>query len=299
MGSLSYLHPEKRGITHEIHYLASLGVQLLDSGDIGITIQDTTTSSLVTEVKERQYEDPVLVHYRDTTPQKEKTLFEIEDRVLRYRGRLYVPNVAGLHWHVMGETHYSRYSIHPDIIAGYRDSDLEVGSNQYGFIVGLPCTQRKFDSIWVIVARLTKSAHFLPVRTTYSAEDYARLYIKEIVSPMKGVMRFDKKVKLIPRYIGPYKVIRKVGQVAYELDLPSNLESVHPVFHVSMIRKCIGDPSRVVSVDDVHVTEQPSYEETPIAILDRQVRRLRTKDVASVKVLWRNYNVEEMTWEAK
>ncbi|XP_070032356.1 uncharacterized protein [Nicotiana tomentosiformis] len=79
--------PEKRGITHEIHQLASLGVRLLDSGDIGITIQDTTTSSLVTEVKERQYEDPVLVHYKDTTPQKEKTPFEIiEDGVFRYRG---------------------------------------------------------------------------------------------------------------------------------------------------------------------------------------------------------------------
>lgn len=112
---------------------------------------------------------------------------------------------------------------------------------------------------------------------------------------MKGVMRFSKKGKLSPRYIGPYRVIRKVGQVAYELDLPSDLESVHPVFHVSMLRKCIGDPSRIMSVDDIQVTEQLSYEETPIAILDKQVQRLRTKDVASVKVLWRNNNVEEMT----
>ena len=77
MGSLSYLQAEKRGITHEAHHLASLG----------ITIQDTTTSSLVTEVKERQYEDLVLVYYRDTTLQKEKTPFGItEDGVLRYRG---------------------------------------------------------------------------------------------------------------------------------------------------------------------------------------------------------------------
>ncbi|XP_019230148.1 PREDICTED: uncharacterized protein LOC109211103 [Nicotiana attenuata] len=76
-----------------------------------------------------------------------------------------------------------------------------------------------------------------------------------------------------------------VGQVAYALDLPSDLESVHPVFHVFMLRKCIEDPSRIVSVDDVPVTEQLSYEETPIAIPDRQVRRLRTKDVASVKVV--------------
>ncbi|XP_070040992.1 uncharacterized protein [Nicotiana tomentosiformis] len=218
---------EKRGIVHEIHQLASLGVRLLDSGDIGISIQDTATSSLVTEVKEHQYEDPVLVHYRDTTPQKEKTSFEItEDGVLRYRGRLCVPNVAGLRWQI---------------------------------------------NDWVFLN----------------------------VSPMKGVMRFGKRGKLNPRYIGPYRIIRKVGQVAYELDLPSDLEFVHPVFHVSMVHKCIGDPSRIVSVDDVQVTEQLSYEETPIAILDRKVQRLRTNDVVSVKVLWRNNNVEEMTWEAE
>ncbi|XP_070056969.1 uncharacterized protein [Nicotiana tomentosiformis] len=70
--------------------------------------RDTATSSLVIEVKERQYEDPMLVHYRDTTPQKEKTPFEItEDGVLRYGGRLCVPNIAGLRRQVMGETHYS------------------------------------------------------------------------------------------------------------------------------------------------------------------------------------------------
>ncbi|XP_070046650.1 uncharacterized protein [Nicotiana tomentosiformis] len=116
---------------------------------------------------------------------------------------------------------------------------------------------------------------------------------------MKGVMRFGKKGKLSPRYIVPYKIIHRVGQVAYELDLPSNFESVHPVFHVSILRKCIRDPSRFIPVDDVQVTEQISYEEAPIAILDRHVRRLRTKDVFSVKVLRRNKNVEEMTWEAE
>ncbi|XP_070036624.1 uncharacterized protein [Nicotiana tomentosiformis] len=85
IGSLSYLQPEKSEIAHEIHQLASLGVRLLDLGDTGVSIKDTTISSLVTDVKESQYEDPVLAHYRDTTPQKEKTLFEITgDGVLRY-----------------------------------------------------------------------------------------------------------------------------------------------------------------------------------------------------------------------
>ncbi|XP_070018756.1 uncharacterized protein [Nicotiana sylvestris] len=122
MGSLSYLQLEKRGIAHEVHQLDSLAVRLMDSSDIGITLQDTTTSSLVTEVKECLYEDPVLIHYRDTTLQKEKTPFEItEDGVLIYQGRLCVPNVTGLHRQVMGETHYSCYSIHPGATKMYHD----------------------------------------------------------------------------------------------------------------------------------------------------------------------------------
>ncbi|XP_070015248.1 uncharacterized protein [Nicotiana sylvestris] len=102
MGSLSYLQPENRGIAHEVHRLASLGVRLLDLGNVGITLQDTATSSSVTEVKERHYKDPMLVHYRDTTLYKKKKAFEItRDGVLRYRGRLCVPNVAGLHRQVI------------------------------------------------------------------------------------------------------------------------------------------------------------------------------------------------------
>ncbi|XP_070042769.1 uncharacterized protein [Nicotiana tomentosiformis] len=122
MGSISYLQLEKSGIAHDIRHLASLGVRLLDSGDTGITTQDTATSSLVTEVKEHQYEDLVLAHYSDTTPQKEKTPFAIiRDGVLRYRGRLCVPNVAGLRRQVIGETHYSRYSIHLGATKMYHD----------------------------------------------------------------------------------------------------------------------------------------------------------------------------------
>ncbi|XP_070026085.1 uncharacterized protein [Nicotiana sylvestris] len=112
-------------------------------------------------------------------------------------------------------------------------------------------------------------------------------------------MRFGKKGKLSPRYVGLYKIIRRIGRVAYELDLPSELGAVHPVFHVSMLRKCIGDPSRITPIEDIHIAEDFSYAEVLVAILDRQVRKFRTKEVASVKVLWRNNNIEEMTWEAE
>ena len=119
------------------------------------------------------------------------------------------------------------------------------------------------------------------------------------ISPMKGVMRFGKKGKLSPRYIGPYKILKRMGKVAYELDLPNDLAMVHPVFHVSMLRKFIGDENTIVPLQDVTIEENLSYEELPVEILDREVKRLRNKEIASVKVLWRNKCVESATWEAE
>ncbi|XP_070002771.1 uncharacterized protein [Nicotiana sylvestris] len=116
------------------------------------------------------------------------------------------------------------------------------------------------------------------------------------VSPMKGVMRFGKKGKLSPRYAGPHRVTQRIGQVAYRLELPPEMSLVHPVFHVSMLKKVVGDPSTIVPIEAIEVNEELSYEEISVAILDRQVRKLRNKEVASVKVLWQSQQVEEATW---
>ncbi|XP_019264287.1 PREDICTED: uncharacterized protein LOC109241914 [Nicotiana attenuata] len=104
------------------------------------------------------------------------------------------------------------------------------------------------------------------------------------VSPTKGVMRFGKKGKLSPRFIRPYEIIEKKGKVANELALPIELSSVHPVFHVSMLRKYIYNESHIIPADIIEIKEGLTYEELPIEILDRQVRKLRTKDIAWVKV---------------
>ncbi|WMV42089.1 hypothetical protein MTR67_035474 [Solanum verrucosum] len=116
---------------------------------------------------------------------------------------------------------------------------------------------------------------------------------------MKGVMRFGKKGKLNPRYIRPYRIAKKIGKVTYELELPQELAAVHLVFHISMLKKCMGDPSLIIPTEDIGINDSLSYEEIPVQILDRQVRKLRTKELASVKVLWRNQFVEEATWEAE
>ncbi|XP_059312858.1 uncharacterized protein LOC132064020 [Lycium ferocissimum] len=94
------------------------------------------------------------------------------------------------------------------------------------------------------------------------------------------------KGKLSPRFIGPYEIVRKIGTVAYELKLPSDMAMVHPLFHISMLRLYKPDPSHVLNPEEIEINEGLSYEEKPVQILDRHVRRLRTKDVASVKVLW-------------
>ncbi|WMV40815.1 hypothetical protein MTR67_034200 [Solanum verrucosum] len=116
---------------------------------------------------------------------------------------------------------------------------------------------------------------------------------------MKSVMRFGKKRKLSARYIGPYRISKRTNNVAYEFELAQELEAVHPVFHMSMLKKCMDNPSLIVSIENIGIKDILSYDEVPFQILDRQVHKLRTKEVASVKVLWRNQLVEEGTWEAE
>ncbi|WMV47006.1 hypothetical protein MTR67_040391 [Solanum verrucosum] len=87
---------------------------------------------------------------------------------------------------------------------------------------------------------------------------------------MKGVMRFGKKGNLCPIYVGPYRISKRISKVAYELELPTDLAAVHPVFHISLLKKCVGDPASIVPLESVAVKDSLSYEDVPIEILDRQ-----------------------------
>ncbi|XP_055835172.1 uncharacterized protein LOC129903651 [Solanum dulcamara] len=115
------------------------------------------------------------------------------------------------------------------------------------------------------------------------------------VSPLKSVMRFGKKVKLSPRFIGPFEILDRVREVSFRLTLPPSLSSVHLVFHVWMLRRYIKDESYVISHDSVELRPYLTYEEEPMAILDWQIRKLRTKEIASMKVQWRHWPMEEAT----
>ena len=112
-------------------------------------------------------------------------------------------------------------------------------------------------------------------------------------------MRFGKKGKLSPRSISPYEVIEKVGPIAYRLALPPDLEKIHNVFHVSMLRRYRSDPSHVVSLETIELRPDFTYEEEPVEILAREMKELWNKNILLVKVLWINHKTEETTWESE
>ena len=117
------------------------------------------------------------------------------------------------------------------------------------------------------------------------------------VMPKMGVVRFGKRGKLSPRFIGPFEIIERVGTVAYRLALPPSMSGVHEVFHVSMLRKYTPDPAHVVDWGQIEVDTDETFEEGPMRIVDSRDQILRRKTVRLVRVLWRHYGVEESTWE--
>ena len=109
------------------------------------------------------------------------------------------------------------------------------------------------------------------------------------LSPWKGVVRFGKRGKLSPRYIGPYEIIERVDSLAYRFVLPPELSRIHNVFHVSILRKYIVDHSHVLEEQPISLQKDLSYDEEPVQILDRNEQVLRNKTIPLVKVFWRSH----------
>jgi hypothetical protein len=121
------------------------------------------------------------------------------------------------------------------------------------------------------------------------------VYLK--VSPIRGVRRFGVKGKLAPQYIGPYQILARRGEVAYQLSLPENLSVVHDVFHVSQLKKCLRVPEEQLLVEGLEVQEDLTYTEKPAQILETADRVTRRKTIRMCKVKWNHHSEEEATWE--
>ncbi|GJS14707.1 putative reverse transcriptase domain-containing protein [Tanacetum coccineum] len=290
------------------------------------------------------------------------------DGTMCLNGRSWLPCYGDLRTVIMHESHKSKYSIHlgsdkmsrpkhqrpsvcyvPPEIPQWKWDNIMMD-----FVTKLPNSSQGYDTIWVIVDRLTnyhasiKAAPFealygrkcrspvcwaevgqvqltgpeLVQETTeriiqikqriQTARDrqksYADLKHKPMefqvgdkvmlkVSPWKGVVRFGKRGKLNPRYVGPFKVLKKVGAVAYKLELPQELSRVHNTFHVSNLKKCYSDDPLVVPLEGLQVDDKLHFVEEPVEIMDREVKQLRRSRVPIVKVRWNSRRGPEFTWE--
>ena len=117
------------------------------------------------------------------------------------------------------------------------------------------------------------------------------------VSPWKGVVRFGKRGKLNPRYVGPFEITERIGQVTYRLNLPAELGAVHNVFHVSNLKKCLSDETLIVPFKELTIDERLQFVEEPVEITDRDVKVLKHKRFPLVRVRWNSRRGPEYTWE--
>jgi hypothetical protein len=126
-------------------------------------------------------------------------------------------------------------------------------------------------------------------------EEGDHVYLK--VSPLRGMRRFKVKGKLSPRFIGPFRIFRRVREMAYQLELPDNLSDVHDVFHVSQLKKCLRVPEEQLPMEELSVHGDLTYTEYPIKIIDTLTRVTRNKVIKMCKVQWSHHGEDEATWE--
>src|SRR3954462_11358770 len=155
------------------------------------------------------------------------------------------------------------------------------------------------DQVRIVLDHLrTAQSHQKSYYDCHREESYnldEKAYLR--VTPLKGTQRFGIKGNLAPCYIGPFRILAKRGQVAYQLELPPHLSRVHDVFHMSQLRRCFKDPIREVDHETLDLQDDLSYREYPIRILYSAGRVTRRKKIKFLKVQWSHHSEKEATWE--
>ncbi|GKC44094.1 putative reverse transcriptase domain-containing protein [Tanacetum coccineum] len=177
------------------------------------------------------------------------------------------------------------------------------------FITKLPRSSSGHDAIWVIVDSYHSSIRCAPFEALYGRKCRSpvlwteigdiRLIRPELVQETTDKMRFGKKGKLAPRFVGPFEILERIGYVAYRLRLPKKLSSGHDTFHVSNLKKCLADANLHVPLDEIKVDKTLHFVEEPLEIMDREVKTLKRSKIPIVKVRWNSKHGPEFTWECE
>ncbi|XP_070004232.1 uncharacterized protein [Nicotiana sylvestris] len=281
--NLQYLFKQKEFNLRKANVVAdALSWKSASMGSL-VYIPVVVRSSLFEHIKERQYDDPHLLVLRDMVRYSDDKQVTVgDDRVLRMQGRVCVTNVDRLRsWDqflplaefAYNKSYQSSIQMAPYQALYGRRCRLPVGWFELGEarLLGTYLVQDTLDKVKIIQDRLRTAQSKQKSYTDHKVRDVAFMVGERVllcVSPMKGVVRFGKKGKLSPRYIRPFEILDRVGEVAYRLALPPGLSAVHLVFHVSMLRKHI-DPSHVLDFSTVQLDKDLTYDEEPVAIPDR------------------------------
>ncbi|GJR48532.1 putative reverse transcriptase domain-containing protein [Tanacetum coccineum] len=225
---------------------------------------------------------------------------------LYYLDRIWVPLKGEVRTLIMDEAHRSKYSVHPGADTMYYDFRDRYWWPGMKKDIAEYCEMCSFETLYgrkcrspIIGAEVREGQLIGPELVQETTEKISQIKdrLKVARDRQKSVVRFGKKGKLAPRFVGPFEIVEKVSPVARRLDLPEELNGVHDTFHVLNHKKCLADPTLQVPLDDIRVDAKLNFVEELVEILEKQFKKLKRSRISIVKVRWNSKRGLEFTWE--